>query len=154
MTSGVSNVENATPTPGKPGDVTRVWDSGYGGVARPADVSGVMEVFDSVAALDADVPTVLTLNNGTNIRMVTISMWDAVTSEVATTKSDAEVLYVGFAGTPFNDTQVAGARRVLGLGETRTFVFDPDMPATGVSYAPHADSAINLQHVVVEVVYA
>jgi len=127
---------------------------GVAHVARPIEGVGVMEVFDSVAALDADVPTVLTLINGTNIRMVTIGILDAVTSEVATTKSDAEVLYVAFAGTPFNDTQVAGARRVIGLGETRTFVFDSDMPATGISYAPHADSAINLQHVVVEVMYA
>ena len=127
---------------------------GVAHVARPIEGVGVMEVFDSVAALDADGPTVLTLINGTNIRMVTIGILDAVTSEVATTKSDAEVLYVAFAGTPFNDTQVAGARRVIGLGETRTFVFDSDMPATGISYAPHADSAINLQHVVVEVMYA
>ena len=123
-------------------------------VTRPIDGVGVMEVFDSAAALDADVPTVLTLNNGTNIKSVTIKLLDAATAGAYAIVSTAEHLYVGFAGTPFNDTQVAGARRVVGLGETRTFVFDSDMPATGISYAPHADSAINLQHVVVEVMYA
>jgi len=143
-----------------PVTVVGVDENGYSSVdanipvSRPPDSEGVLEVFDSAAALDADVPTVLTLNNGTNIKMVTVKLLDAVTAGAYTVVSTAEHLYVGFAGTPFNDTQIAGARRVVGLGEERTFVFSDEMPATGVSYAPHADSAINLQQVVVEVLYS
>lgn len=116
-------------------------------VALLTDHNGDQEVVEIDTDIVSGGVTAVSLVGPTSngMKIVTVGFLDGGSSQ-------ATALYVGFTGTPFNDPETAGLRRVVGIGQERTFVFANILP-TGIGLTSDVASDSGAQHTYVEVTY-